>query len=454
MNMELRHLRALPAPGRSPLLPRKFVFRTDRCISCGQCIPSCTYGCHERSADDPRTMGDPDSDTCRACYACVFDCPRGALQMHENVEYASMNDPTYPPELIRSNQEQAASGRIPVSGAGYGGRFDGEGFDGLWTDMSEIVRPTRDGIHGREAISTVVDLGRKVPDLCGMEFDPEGNLLSIIPPTREIALPILFGSLPFAPKPPILTPLAMAATMLSTYLTVGINGDLEGLREYFNHLIIRLSPSDVKHSEHIIQWATIVEFEREDGLEAAIRRAREINPHLLTVVRVPAGPGARDAVLRLSEAGAETLHLFADWHGRGQGDADLLGCLRDCHLHLVGKGLRDQVTLVASGGIARAEHVPKAIILGADAVVVDLPLLIALECCVCDACRSGDDCPRGVGVQDPLWSATRITNLMISWRDQLLEVLGAMGMRDVRRLRGETGRAIFADEVRKAYGES
>ncbi|MBW2027255.1 MAG: hypothetical protein JRI90_18335, partial [Deltaproteobacteria bacterium] len=26
--------------------------------------------------------------------------------------------------------------------------------------MSEIVRPTRDGIHGREYISTMVDLGR------------------------------------------------------------------------------------------------------------------------------------------------------------------------------------------------------------------------------------------------------------------------------------------------------
>ncbi len=34
--------------------------------------------------------------------------------------------------------------------------------------MSEIVRPTRDGIHGREYISTQVDLGRKWMSL---EFD-------------------------------------------------------------------------------------------------------------------------------------------------------------------------------------------------------------------------------------------------------------------------------------------
>jgi len=36
-----------------------------------------------------------------------------------------------------------------------------------------------------------------------------------------------------------------------------------------------------------------------------------------------------------------------------------------------------------------------------------------------------------------------------AWRDQLLEVLGAMGLREVRRLRGELGRAIFYEEVER-----
>ena len=35
----------------------------------------------------------------------------------------------------------------------------------MWTDMSEIVRPTRDGIHGREYISSSVDIGQKPPYL-------------------------------------------------------------------------------------------------------------------------------------------------------------------------------------------------------------------------------------------------------------------------------------------------
>ena len=43
----------------------------------------------------------------------------------------------------------------------------------------------------------------------------------------------------------------------------------------------------------------------------------------------------------------------------------------------------------------------------------------------------------------------RIINLMGAWHSQLLEVMGAMGIREARRLRGETGRAIFFDEIDK-----
>ena len=45
-------------------------------------------------------------------------------------------------------------------------------------------------------------------------------------------------------------------------------------------------------------------------------------------------------------------------------------------------------------------------------------------------------------------------NLMGAWHSQLIEVLGAMGIREVRRLRGEMGRAIFMEEIEKeAFGD-
>jgi hypothetical protein len=60
---------------------------------------------------------------------------------------------------------------------------------------------------------------------------------------------------------------------------------------------------------------------------------------------------------------------------------------------------------------------------------------------------------------DSDWGRQRVVNLIAAWHGQLLEVLGAMGMRDVRRLRGEVGRAIFLEEIEKEtfgqiFGES
>ena len=45
--------------------------------------------------------------------------------------------------------------------------------------------------------------------------------------------------------------------------------------------------------------------------------------------------------------------------------------------------------------------------------------------------------------------AQRLVNLVGAWNNQLLEVLGAMGMREVRRLRGEVGRAMFMEDLDK-----
>jgi len=448
---ETLRLAPRPAPPRFPVLRPFRIERSDRCIHCGTCIQACLYEVHARDAADPRLMADPKENACRNCFACVVHCPRSALTMHRSEDYLAQGDETYTPDVIRVLLDQASEGKIPVSGAGYGGLFDGKGFDNIWTDMSEIVRPTRDGIHGREHISTTVNLGRRVGDLCGMRFDPEGNLKTHIPPMREVPLPVLFGLSPFDPGEEALASLALAASKLDTYFTLRPEDRPERFQEYFNHLIVRLKPQEVESHARLLEGATLVEFEPEGDPLPAIRRAREINPHLLTLVRVPVRPGAEAEVLRLSASGAETLHLSADVHGRGEEGTTLIECLRKTHLGLIDAGVRDRVTLLASGGVSCAEHVPKTIILGADAVVVDVPLYLAMECTLCGRCREEAPCPRGLGEIDRRWGATRVINLMLCWRDQLLEVLGAMGIRDVRRLRGETGRALFADRLREDF---
>lgn len=444
-----------PTPSRYPVAAPFKILRSDRCINCGTCIDACIYDCHQRAEGNPRIMADPSENCCRSCFACIRRCPRNALSMHANEIYAAQGDRTYTPARIHSILEQAEKGKIPVSGAGYGGPFDGEYYDNIWTDMSEIVRPTRDGIHGREHISTTVALGRMVGDLCGMVFDGHGNLKSHIPPNREIPIPVMFGSMPAFLKRDAFSSLALAAGKLNTYLALDPDQATEELEEYYTHLMIRMSPSDLERFRHIIEWATIIEFkDGEDGLNG-IARIREINPNVLTVLNVPVSPDSDDRIVEFASRGAETIHLSADIHGCGRDGVSLLDVLQRSHTRLVSEGLRDRITLLASGGIAAAEHVPKTIIMGADAVSVDIPLLIAMDCVHWQDGESGTRAlfPRDMDGLDPRWGASRVINLMLSWRDQLLEILGAMGIRDVRRLRGETGRAIFADQARKEFLE-
>jgi glutamate synthase domain-containing protein 2 len=98
-----------------------------------------------------------------------------------------------------------------------------------------------------------------------------------------------------------------------------------------------------------------------------------------------------------------------------------------------------------------AEHMAKVIICGVDAVSVDIPLLVAMECRVCGRCTDGLACPVELEQVTPGWGAARVRNLMAGWHSQLLEVMGAMGLREVRRLRGEMGRAMFFEELERDF---
>ena len=86
----------------------------------------------------------------------------------------------------------------------------------MWTDMSEIVRPTRDGIHGREYISTVIDIGRR---LRHVEIRPDGKLLNEALASLRIPIPIVFDILPFGDMSrQVWKAMAMAAATLQTLM--------------------------------------------------------------------------------------------------------------------------------------------------------------------------------------------------------------------------------------------
>jgi glutamate synthase domain-containing protein 2 len=109
---------------------------------------------------------------------------------------------------------------------------------------------------------------------------------------------------------------------------------------------------------------------------------------------------------------------------------------------------------MASGGIALAEHVAKAMLCGTDLTAIDIPLLIALGARIYEEPEKSLVMPEGLSqIQIPT-VVQRIVNLIGAWHSQILEVMGAMGIRDIRRLRGETGRAMFFEEIdRETFGK-
>jgi len=158
-----------------------------------------------------------------------------------------------------------------------------------------------------------------------------------------------------------------------------------------------------------------------------------------------------DEVLSLCESKIDAAHVVADRWGfeqlRDEGKRHLRQTVKDLHQGLVERAMRDEISLIVSGGIAAAEHVPKAIILGADVVAVDRAMMIALECRLCETCTAPQICPVEIQTAEHDWAVQRIVNVVGAWRDQLLEVMGAMGIREVRRLRGELGRAMFVEDL-------
>lgn len=411
------------------------------CIGCLTCVKkACPQAAYDQRLVDPVTLQDNMDSICADCYRCVQSCPQRLIQKTLNPEFESLGDEYWTPNIIGTTWTQAATGKIPVSGAGYGGPFSGPGFDAMWTDMSEIVRPTRDGIHGREYISTTIQIGRRHLHL---SFDADGSLASPVLPSRELSLPMAFrlpDGLDFGPR--VSLGLARAAAELETFIMLPAE-DADALTAKHPALSATLTPVSGSLPAEPGDMVMLSGAGCEPEAAAAALAAA---PEQVIGFSLEMDADTADRAVDLVRAGAGLLHLSADDKGRTKDGRFIKDAMRDIHLALVERTLRDQVTIMVSGGLAMAEHLAKIIICGADGVILDWPLLLALECRRCQTCVP-EACPLEITEVSPAWAAQRIMNLMGAWRDQLIEVMGAMGMREIRRLRGEVGRAMFFEEL-------
>ena len=96
--------------------------------------------------------------------------------------------------------------------------------------------------------------------------------------------------------------------------------------------------------------------------------------------------------------------------------------------------------LIPAGNL---ETLKVAVDYGADACYIATAALLALGCHLCRTCQTGK-CNWGIATQEPdlvkrlnpdLGSA-RLVNLLTAWRNEIMELMGGMGINSIEALRG------------------
>ncbi len=389
----------------------------------------------------------PIQEKCTACMRCMQEYPGVIKDIIINPEYRRLGDSYFDPAAVWALNREATTGGDIVRGMGYQGPFAGEGFDAMWTDMSEIVRPTRHGKLGTEYIATEVEIGQKPMHL---KFDSSGTLLS----QSKIVLspiPIFFDVLrPNLTNDVVKQAILKATELVGSYAIFPVKDYASA--EPRERVIPLLKGTDIREYAEALQRAKVVEWEYSSPDE--FRDVRETFSSKILAVRLNACKGVEETAVKLARDGADVLHVCANYHGR-EFEAERPRYIRDLimliHRTLVREGLRDGVTLMGSGGIIRAEHVPKAIICGLDLVGVDTVVLQALQARFEEEVQDPQTVHVTIRPFNVEWGAQRLANVMNSWREQLIEIMSAMGMRDVRRLRGEIGRAMMNEVEEREF---
>ena len=458
---EKYHIKTRPVPPRGPRIGKHGVvdWRED-CARCHNCVKkACVYDRYRQEAEYIRNLSAVEAlfFECMGCFSCVQDCTKGLLCLSINPVYEGLGNSYWKPDLIKTTWLQAETAKIPVSGAGYRGAFSGPGFDSMWTDMSEIVRPTRDGIHGREYISTAVDIGRKPPFLA-----LEGRRVTTeLPPLVSIPMPLILDLRSPAHTLPQLDAVIEQTAAATDLIAILDARHQPASEKHLRHIAFYLGPDSPPVPAEVLRKTRLVEIADSPAVIERIKAIKKIHPQIVAAIRVEltaAGLGRAIELAELPEV--EAIHVVADANGNeigAQSPRFVKDMLRQIHTALIEKGIRDEITLIAGGGIGLPEHLAKAIICGADVVTINLPLLIALECHLCESCKPGQACPAKLEPLDHDFAVGRMTNLIAAWHDQLIEVMGAMGMREARRLRGDVGRAMFFEQLEeetfgKLYG--
>ena len=378
-------------------------------------------------------------------------------------------------ELILATYEQALTGDIPENGLEYKTGNSGGGFDVLdWKSHDGSAKVDEDRVDLSIPLNRRRD-GKKI----------------------EIPLPIYGGGMSFGSiSLNFMIARARAARKLGTYTSTGEGGYPDQIVPYRDHVITQVATGMFGVREETIQYAPIVEFKYAQGAKpglgghlladkvtSEVAKMREssmftslyspfpfhsvysvedhkkhvdwiktVNPRALISVKVSTPTDVDMVAIGSYYAGANIIHIDGGYGGTGAAPEiakkniamPIEYAIPKVHDYLVSEGVRDNITLMASGGIRTADDVAKAIALGADGCVVGTAEAVAVGCTHCGNCERGRGCQIGITTTDPElsqfidpdWGEKRIVNLFNAWSKRLRIILASFGLETIHDLRG------------------